>query len=95
MGMFDYVSCKIPCAKCGHMITGWQSKDSYCELSTISPDNVDTFYSDCKNCGHWNEFTRESKPREKETHVFSLEEVLAMGFKRHEDLMMKKKENEK
>lgn len=56
MGMFDDVRYSAPCFKCGHTITGWQSKDGPCELLLIEPTEVNDFYGDCRKCGAFNYF---------------------------------------
>ena len=90
MGMYDNVNVKIPCQKCGYMINDFQSKDARCMMERIDPMFVSEFYSSCRKCGTWSEFSRpqelleENNPRE---DPYSLEEVLEMGF------TLSKKEN--
>lgn len=81
MGMFDHVHFEMDCPNCGTRVTGFQSKDYTCELETIEPDALQNFYSSCKKCKAWIEFSRPlpkgSPLREK---PLTLEEVVAMGF---------------
>lgn len=65
MGMFDEITYEAPCPWCGATITGWQSKDGECELSTLTPQELHeeahgpegtdpiTFYTGCRECGSW------------------------------------------
>jgi hypothetical protein len=58
MGMFDYIV-GVPevLCDCGHKLENWQSKDHYCQLNKIHYTRVRNFYTYCKNCGLWVEFT--------------------------------------
>lgn len=56
MGMFDYIKYKAPCRKCGFILTEWQSKDGECELATLEPSQVETFYGICPQCETWNRY---------------------------------------
>ena len=62
MGMFDYVKAEMPCMKCKHPLTGWQTKDTEPQwLKTILLENVlkiegATFYTICLKCDAWNEY---------------------------------------
>lgn len=67
MGMFDWVDVgqELPCIKCKTPIpeSGWQSKDSYCQLDKLTSSHVNCFYTMCDNCGTWNEYRRKrNKP---------------------------------
>lgn len=81
MGMFDHVHFEMNCPKCGAPVKGFQSKDYICNLETIEPDALQNFYSSCRECNAWIEFSRprpEGAPlREKS---LTLAEVAAMGF---------------
>ena len=61
MGMFDNVRYEEPCWRCGKVLTDWQSKDGPCELLTLEPKDVYSFYTYCE-CGAWNEFIRDPRP---------------------------------
>lgn len=79
--MFDYVHFEMNCPTCGAPVKGFQSKDYACELETIEPDAIQNFYSSCRGCNTWIEFSR-PKPkgaplREKS---LTLDEVVSMGF---------------
>ena len=54
--MFDYVKYKAPCKKCGHVLTGWQSKDGECLMNEVEPKDVRRFYDNCPKCKTWNEY---------------------------------------
>ena len=56
MGMFDHVKYEAPCAKCGVILTDWQSKDGPCLLQTLDPHQVRNFYTSCDACKQWNEY---------------------------------------
>ena len=56
MGMFDHVVYSAPCAKCGEVITSWQSKSGRCMLETLDPSEVEYFYGSCTQCGQWHEY---------------------------------------
>jgi hypothetical protein len=58
MGMFDSVNFSTPCPSCGAIVDGFQSKDGPCELLTLEPEQVSTFYSHCRSCGREVEFSR-------------------------------------
>ena len=55
MGMFDNVNYEAPCPKCGKVLKDWQSKDGPCNLGTVEPYEVDSFYTICSNneCKEW------------------------------------------
>ena len=57
MGMFDYVDAPPVKCECGKIVSGWQTKDLGCDLATVSPDEVETYYSSCR-CGRWHRFYR-------------------------------------
>jgi hypothetical protein len=57
MGMFDNVRYEAPCYKCGHLLTGWQSKSGPCDMVTLEPWQVTNLYSICPKCAAWNEYT--------------------------------------
>jgi hypothetical protein len=56
--MFDYIDFEMICSVCGNKINDFQSKDGPCMLETLSPFEVSNFYSSCKKCGAWIEFTK-------------------------------------
>lgn len=58
MGMFDYVEFQTKCPTCGEILTGFQSKDGECIMTTIPYWEVDHFYTSCWNCRTWVEFRR-------------------------------------
>ncbi len=53
MGMFDYVDYECECPKCGAKVKRFQSKDGPCNLKTLQPVDVDSFYSSCDKCYTW------------------------------------------
>ncbi len=53
MGMFDYVEYEMPCPDCGVLVDNFQSKDGPCVLDTVSPCDVQEFYTTCPGCGTW------------------------------------------
>jgi len=55
--MFDYVNYECTCPVCHSKVDGFQSKSGDCELETIEPTSVDNFYSSCKKCGCWINFS--------------------------------------
>ena len=57
MGMFDYIEHEANCRKCGEHLTGFQSKDGPCDLNTLRPEEVDSFYTNCSKCGERHDFT--------------------------------------
>lgn len=57
MGMFDYVDYEMPCPKCGALLKEFQSKDAGCWLEIVKLSEVSNFYTSCRNCGEWVEFT--------------------------------------
>lgn len=69
MGMFDWVNYECDCPKCGAKVTGFQSKDSTCELNDLKPTEVSNFYSSCDECHVWIEFNRIVQPTENYTMV--------------------------
>lgn len=56
--MFDNVDYEAPCIKCGAILDDWQTKDGPLMLTTVQPDEVDNFYTDCHVCGEWNEINK-------------------------------------
>ena len=58
MGMFNYVDFRCFCPRCGEPVDGFQTKSSktYLYCSTVSPEECDDFYSECRKCGLWIEF---------------------------------------
>jgi hypothetical protein len=56
MGMFDYIAYEAKCRECGVDLKDFQSKDSLCNLGTITPDKVDYFYAYCDTCKTRNTF---------------------------------------
>jgi hypothetical protein len=65
--MFDDVVLPepVPCPSCAAPLTRFQSKDGPCELGTLGPQDVNTFYCICPKCSAWVEFTRKM-PRPQE-----------------------------
>ena len=61
MGMFDYVNFEYLCPTCNHVLTEFQTKDLTCDLVTVEILEIDNFYTGCKQCGTWTEFTRYDK----------------------------------
>jgi hypothetical protein len=57
MGMYDYVDVSLPCIKCSHILDDFQTKDTERTLTTVPYWRTHTFYTDCNNCGYWNEYT--------------------------------------
>ena len=51
MGMYDEIDYECTCPVCKEKVTGFQSKDGDCLLDTLSPKQVDNFYSNCRKCG--------------------------------------------
>ena len=57
MGMYDTVNAPaIPCKGCGTEISGWQTKDTNCDLETVQIQKVTRFYSSCRKCHMWHEY---------------------------------------
>lgn len=81
MGMFDDVHFEMNCPKCGAMVKGFQSKDLDCTLDLVEPDALQNFYSSCRSCKAWIEFSR---PRPKGAPLreksLTIAEVEALGF---------------
>lgn len=80
MGMFDYVNFEMDCPTCGKPMRGFQSKDALCEMDLIEPDDLGNFYSSCRGCKTWVEFTRPRPQSPKRDKPLTLEQVKAMGF---------------
>lgn len=82
MGMFDWVNVQIKCPKCGNTVKDFQTKDSSCGLEIIDPTYITNFYSPCRHCNNWIEFSR--NPATLQGHrptPFSIEEIENMGFR--------------
>ena len=79
--MFDYINVKINCPKCGKEVTNFQSKDAFCRLDKIDPQNVNEFHALC-DCGYWISFNRiKIIDREKQREEpYNIEEVYKLGF---------------
>lgn len=61
MGTFDWVNVpvEIACPKCEKALTGgWQTKDTDCLMVKVELDEVDTFYTSCRECGEWVQYHR-------------------------------------
>lgn len=58
MGMFDWVNFECKCPNCGSEVSGFQSKDSGCDIELVEIKDVNHFYTDCIKCGSWIEFNR-------------------------------------
>ena len=57
MGLFDDVKYEAPCAKCGAILTDWQSKSGPRLWGTqVEPHQVRNFYTSCDTCKQWNEY---------------------------------------
>lgn len=56
MGMFDYVSFKDNCKRCGAELKDFQTKDTECLLETVHPSETRRFYTSCDKCDLWHEF---------------------------------------
>ena len=54
--MFDYIEYEANCKNCGSPLDGFQSKDNVCELKTLTPCDVDSFYTNCDLCDTWHDF---------------------------------------
>jgi len=67
--MYDNVDYECVCPVCKSKVGGFQSKDGECVLDTISPNEVNNFYSSCSKCGCWIEF--EAKPTTNYTRYVS------------------------
>lgn len=61
MGMFDYVKFKDDCQKCGKPLDGFQSKDGPRLLIKLDYWEVDNFYTGCRSCNTWVEYTLKKK----------------------------------
>lgn len=77
MGMYDHV--RVPdrickCPKCGDTLSGWQSKDKGCTLSTVEWWDVDNFYTHC-DCGEWVEYFRKKATPVKDSRVLEFFEM--------------------
>lgn len=61
MGMYDNVNYKADCFNCGEPLSGFQTKDTDCSLSTVQPEECTDqgFYTDCHKCHAWNEYIAE------------------------------------
>ena len=57
MSLFDYVEYEAECWKCGKPLHEFQTKDGDLpQMATLKPDDVERFYTYCRECGAWNEF---------------------------------------
>ena len=61
MGMFDYINLEIKCPNCGGAVSGFQSKENGCMMTTLEYWEVNNFYSGCEKCGCEIEFNRKSQ----------------------------------
>jgi len=68
MGLYDEVDFDFNCPNCGDHMT-FQTKDTDCVLTTVSPAACTNFYGSCNYCGTWLEFNRVNPP----TIVFEYE----------------------
>jgi len=50
MGMYDNVNFEMDCPICGERVDDFQTRDGDCLLKTLSPCDVDNFYSCCRKC---------------------------------------------
>lgn len=82
MGMFDEVNFAMDCPECGHRIDGFQTKDLACRMDTVEPDSLLNFYSACRGCGAWVEFTRMPAVAQPRREPMTEAQVLAHGFTR-------------
>ena len=57
MGMYDDIVYEANCTECGTALKGFQSKDGPCTLETLTPDKVDFFYTYCRKCKTWFDFS--------------------------------------
>lgn len=80
MGMYDEMNVEIPCPRCGATVTGFQSKDGWCNLDVIDASTVRSFYASCDNCEKWIHYYIPQKDVQDEPPK-GLEYVLSLGFK--------------
>jgi hypothetical protein len=81
MSLFDNVHFVTTCPKCGAPLGGFQSKDGACNLDTVEPDTVRQFYSSCRACSEWVEYSRDDLPDTPlRPEPLTEQEVLALGF---------------
>jgi hypothetical protein len=69
MGMFDWVNFKVACPVCKTEISGFQTKDSDCNLETKEIYEIDRFYSSCRNCHTWVEYERKEGHKKVSTEL--------------------------
>ena len=65
MGMFNWVNYQMNCPECGHLVTGFQTKDESLVslyLENVEINQIGKFYSECDNCGLWIEFILKRPP---------------------------------
>lgn len=64
MGLFSYVDFQCDCPSCGVKVTEFQTKDGLCCMEVVNPWEVVNFYTSCKSCGAWIEYTKKSEKPE-------------------------------
>jgi uncharacterized protein with PIN domain len=57
MGMFDYVNHKDKCPKCNIDLDSFQTKDGPQNLEILEPSDVKNFYTSCKQCKTWYDYS--------------------------------------
>jgi uncharacterized protein (UPF0212 family) len=62
MGMYDEIKFKTNCPNCNAEVNSFQSKDGACNLEKLNYCEVDRFYTICKNCEAWIEYSIEQRP---------------------------------
>lgn len=90
MGMFDWVV-GVPEMKCecGETLSGWQTKDADCQLEKIHFTWIANFYTNCKKCNLWYEFSREGRFEDQDWTIprpgITLDDFFDISEKRRKD----------
>ena len=58
MGSYDYVEYETVCDNCRTKAGDFQTKDGERKLRKLNPLEVNNFYTHCKKCCCWIEFTK-------------------------------------
>ena len=95
MGLFNWVNYEMKCPECGHLVTGFQTKDESqipLYLETVEVNQIlSKFYSECDNCGLWIEFFFKTPPN----ITIDNFEMKTTRFRTKEEFLVLKEKNKK
>lgn len=83
MGLFNWVAVRVACASCGEMNEGFQTKDGDVGCITVPVESVANFYTQCRGCRKWIEYTRAPAVTDSPVLYRTLDAtaLAAMGFR--------------